>query len=184
MENLSDIELYGLMSTDEKTARKAFAELYIRYSTRLYAYCRRFLGNKEEAEDAYQEIFVKFFESRKQQRLMTNISAFIMRIAHNVCINLKRNERKIVSFDDYMSIQDDNRPEKDDLLNLIKSALELLQPEYREVFILREYDGMSYQEIGEVLNMNVSTVKIRIYRAKEKVREILQPYLAELSKLE
>ena len=70
------------------------------------------------------------------------------------------------------------------LLNLIKRALDLLPAEYREAFILREYEGMSYSEIAEMIGESLSNVKIRIYRAKQKIREILAPYLADISKYE
>lgn len=53
--------------------------------------------------------------------------------------------------------------------------------EYREYFVLREYDGFTYNEIAEIMNTNVDTVKVKIFRAKKKMREILAPYLKELT---
>ena len=79
-EQMSDNELYYLLNSDKKTAERAFSELYSRHSPRIYAYCRRFLGNREEAQDVYQEAFVRFFKSAKQQREMTNVPAFLLKI--------------------------------------------------------------------------------------------------------
>jgi RNA polymerase sigma-70 factor, ECF subfamily len=180
----SDDELFYLLKNEGRQAEEAFGELYNRLSPRIFAYCRRFLGNKEEAQDIFQETFVKFFQSGKQEREMTNVPAFALKIARNLCVNSKRKEKTAVSFEDYMVVKNENRTEQDELLNLIKMALDLLQPEYREMFILREYEGLSYTDIAEMTNIPLSTVKIRIFRAKQKIREILSPYLEDLSKFE
>ena len=76
----------------------------------------------------------------------------------------------------------DEPAEKTELLKLITTALELLPDDYRESFVLREYDGLSYQEIAEITNSSMATVKIRLFRAKQKIRDILAPYLADLAK--
>lgn len=181
----SDTELFLMLAGDKKNAEPAFAELYARHSSRVYAYCRRFLNDSEEAKDIFQEVFVKFFESAKDEREMTNVPGFLLKIARNQCLNSIRTHKPVVSFEDYMAFNHPgHRDDEDELLNLITTALELLSPDYKEVFILREYDGFSYQEISEITDTPVSTVKIRIYRAKQKLREILQPYMADLIKFE
>ncbi len=68
------------------------------------------------------------------------------------------------------------------MLALIRAAIKTLPEDYAEVFILREYDGLSYAEIAEVTGESLANVKVRIYRAKQKIRETLAPYLADLSK--
>lgn len=180
LDEYSDSELFYMLTEEKRTAEKAFAELYSRLSPRIYAYCRRFLANKEEAQDIFQETFAKFFESAFEKRDMTNVPAFILRIARNLCVNLKRKESTtLISIEDYMAVAPSSSSEQDEMLELIKSAIELLPDEYRDMFILREYDGLSYQEIADVTGESISTVKIRLYRAKQKVRSILQPYLEE-----
>ncbi len=178
----SDAELYYLMQSDEKLKERVFSELYNRLSPRIYAYCRRFIGNKEEAEDIFQETFERFYQSKSKDREMTNVQAFVLRIARNLCVNFKRHETTGVSFEDYMFVRNEDRNEKDELLNLIKMALDLLEPDYREVFILREYEGLSYNEIADLTNSSLANVKVRIHRAKQQIREILSPYLADLEK--
>jgi len=181
IENYNDVELYYLMRSKPETAEKAFAELYSRYAPRVYAYCRRFLGNREDAQDVFQETFVRFYKSINSERVMTNIPAFILKIARNLCVNSKRREKPPITLEEYMSGHND-RTDTDELLNLIKTALDLLPQEYREMFILREYDGLSYTEIAEVAGISIATVKIRLFRAKQRIREILAPYLADLEK--
>jgi RNA polymerase sigma-70 factor (ECF subfamily) len=183
-EQMEDEELFSLLSKEKETAEKAFSELYARYSPRVFAYCRRFLSNKEEAQDVFQEAFVRFFQSASDDRVMTNVPGFLLRITRNLCVNEIRRNKNNVTFEEYMVIEDHDISDKDELLNLIKRALDLLSPEYREAFVLREYEGLSYAEIAEMTNESLSNVKIRIYRAKQKIREILAPYLADISKYE
>ena len=70
--------------------------------------------------------------------------------------------------------------EQRELLQLIQASLELLPEDYREAFVLREYNGLSYNEIAEVIGESLDVVKVRIFRAKKKLRDILAPYLADL----
>ncbi|MBE2188269.1 MAG: RNA polymerase sigma factor [Desulfobulbaceae bacterium] len=184
LDEYSDTELFYMLCDDKKTAEKAFSEIFARHSSKVYAFCRRFLGNKEEAQDLFQETFIKFHQSASKDRAMTNLSAFLVTIARNLCVNYKRKDKPAISFEDYMAHSDDMTGDKNELLELVKSSLELLPDEYREIFILREYDGMSYNEIAKMINQPLNTVKVRIHRAKQKMREILQPYLAEMSKYE
>lgn len=185
LENSSDAELFSLLKNEDETAKKAFTILYSRYASRVYAYCRRFLGNKEEAQDVFQETFIRFYQSAKQDREMTNLPAFLLTISRNLCVNAKRKEKSMVDFESVIfpdNNETTNLNDKKELLELIKRALELLPDEYKEMFILREYDGLSYQEIADVTGNSIATVKIRIFRAKQKIREILAPYLSDLSK--
>lgn len=173
-----------MLSMGQTESERAFMELYRRYSGRVFAYCRRFLGNREDALDIFQETFIRFFESAKEERIMTNVPAFLLRIARNLCLNFKRQSKKMVTIEDYMLYETyENNSSKDELVGLIKIALAELPDDYREAFILREYDGMTYNEIAEFLGISLALVKIRIFRAKQKLREILAPYISELSKM-
>jgi len=177
----SDTELYKMLCEDKYIAEQAFTEIFNRYSSRIYAYCRRFLGDREEALDAFQETFIRFHQSASKDREMTNLPGFLLTIARNLCMNIKRKERNDISYEDYMAGNDDeNKTDKNEMLDLIKKALNQLPDDYREVFILREYEGLSYQEIANMTNTNITNVKVRIHRAKQKIRDILQPYMSEL----
>ena len=182
IDKYSDNELYYMLASDKKTSEKAFAELYSRHSARVYAYCRRFLGNKEDAQDVFQETFMRFIDSTKHERIMTNVPAFLLKIARNLCVNIKRKGKNPISFEEYMAHEDDSSNNNNELLKLIKMALEILPDEYKDIFVLREYDGLSYQDITEITGLPLSTVKIRIFRAKQKIREILEPYMKEMQK--
>lgn len=184
LENMDDDELFYSIKKGGKKADLAFSALYKRYSPRIYAYCLRFLNDRNKAQDIFQDTFVKFYNSAKQERVMTNVPAFLLRIARNLCVNEKKSERKSISLDELGELTSNysDNYDNNELLELIKSALEMLSDEYKDVFILREYEGLSYNEIAEMTNESLSNVKVRIHRAKQKIKEILAPYLEELSK--
>ncbi len=183
LEKFSDNDLYNLLSNGGKESEFAFLEIYRRYSGRIYAYCRRFLGNKEDAMDVFQDTFVRFYHSSKEVRQMSNLSAFLLRIAKNLCLNYLRQKKQSLEVEDYMShIDIENQNDTNEMLKLIHDAINQLPDDYREIFILREYQGMSYNEIAQHLNISLSLVKVRLFRAKEKLREILAPVISELSK--
>ena len=176
----SDIELFERLCGAKDVAEPAFAELYTRHGARVYAYCRRIIGDETIAQDMFQETFIRFYQSAQEPREMTNVPAYLLKIARNLCLNCLRDKRKSVAFEDYHKLSRDTPHEKTELMELIAMALEALQPEYKDAFVLREYEGLSYAEIAEVVDASLSTVKIRVHRAKQKIRELLAPYLADL----
>ena len=179
LDKYNDSELFKMLKSDKQTAEQAFAELYKRHSAKIYAYCLRMTCNKEEAQDIFQETFTKFFQIAKEDKEMNNLPAYLLRIAHNLFLNSKRIEIATVSIEDYMAYGFNNSLENDELLEHIKSALDSLPNEYKEVFILREYNGLSYKDIADVIGENIGVAKIRIFRAKEKIRKLIMPYLEE-----
>lgn len=177
----SDQELCILLSDQGSSADAAFAEIYSRYSSRLHAYCVKILNDYEEASDIFQETFIRFVQAVRNKNEMSNVPAFLLRIARNLCLNAKRDKKQTTEPLDYMLVSEDRNYDKKQLLDLIDDALSKLTDEYKEAFVLREYDGFSYQEIAEITGLSLSNVKIRVVRAKNQIRELLQPYIKELS---
>ncbi len=178
----SDSELYSKLRGSKKEAETAFAELYSRYSQRIYAYCLRVTGSQDDARDIFQETFTNFYNSSKNKERLENIPGYLITIARNQCINYKRNLKISVNIEDYNVFSTDTGYEQKELLELIARALELLDFEYREAFILRQYQGMSYKEISKITGDSITAVKNRVWRAKEKIKDILEPYMQDLSK--
>jgi RNA polymerase sigma-70 factor, ECF subfamily len=175
---LSDKQLYNLVKNESgKTKEDAFAELYSRYSRGVYAYCRRILGDVVLAEDIFQETFLSFLKTTEQERVMTNVQAFLLRIARNLCLNTNR-ERKVnlLSIEDFDLGIEDNGLESTELTKLIVTAMDLLTDEQREAVILQVYHDMSYQQMSEFLEIPVSTVRNRVTRGKQQIRQVLAPY--------
>lgn len=177
----NDLELYEALCKKKSIAEGAFAELYSRYSQRIYAYCLRVTGTPEDARDIFQEAFLKFFHSGQTSMHVDNVPGFLLTITRNLCINYKRNKKISLNIEDYNVVTNDSGYEQKELLQIVSKALECLDFEYREAFILRQYQGLSYQEISDVVGDSVPAIKNRVWRAKEKIKKILEPYLQDLS---
>lgn len=177
-----DADLVSFLKGDKYKAEKAFAEIYSRYSQRIFAFCLRMIGCMEDAQDVFQEVFLKFYSSAKNMQYCDNLSALLITIARNLCINSKRSTKVTYTLDEYNVPTNDKGYEQKELLQLIAKALEVLDFEHREVFILRQYHGLSYSEISLITGESIASVKSRAWRAKEKVKDILNPYLVDISK--
>jgi len=175
----TDTELYRMLC--DSSARAALGELYNRYSQRVYAYCCRILGDRETAEDILQESFMQLYRSGMQETNVVNVQSYLFRIARNLCLNhRKKHSNRSVPVEEFRFPVHDRSYENKELSQLIAEALELLPDDYREAFVLREYNCMSYAEIAEMLNISIDTVKVRLFRAKKKMREVLAPYFESL----
>lgn len=180
----SDDELYQLLCCNE-TKEAAFRVFYERYKSRVYGYCRKVVGDPSAA-DILQESFVRFYTSAHSDREMKNIIGYLMTIARNLCLNHKeRVERAIVEFKDVEELQLPDIPEEmrdeEEMKKAIHSAMDLLGDEYREAVYLQVYSGLSYQEIAEVIDKPITTVRNRVVRAKTKLRQLLAPYFKEIN---
>lgn len=181
LKNKSDEELYLMMKGNSNASKLAFDEVYNRYSTKLYTYCRKILHSNPVADDIFQETFTRFYESVGKEKAMTNVNGYLIKIARNLCLSEKNKlltER--FNVEDFQFPTYDKSYDNKQLMDLLDSALELLPESYREAIIMKEYLNMSYNEIAEVLNISMPIVRIRIYRAKTKIKELLSPYLEEL----
>lgn len=177
-----DNELYTLLRGRKEDAEGAFTEIYARYSQRVFAYCLRIIGNEDDAKDVFQNVFIKFYDSVHHRERMDFVGAFLLRIARNSCISFQRKNVTHLKLEDSFAKSDDFGYDQQELLQLISNAIELLDFEFREVFVLRQYHNLPYSEISKIVGDSETAVKSRYWRAKEKLKEILSPYLADLSK--
>jgi RNA polymerase sigma-70 factor (ECF subfamily) len=174
----SDEELFALLCEGQKDA---FTELYARFRGRIYAYVLRMIGDSDRADDIFQETFSRIYRHcYGKQREITRASSYIFTTARNRCLNSIRDRKITTDVQDYHKIVYQPNYENAELAQLVKESLDLLPEHYREVFVLREYDGLSYDEIAEITGQTLPSVKIHIFRAKKKLREILTPYLEEV----
>jgi len=176
----TDAQLYALLRTEDGQKEAAFAELYSRYSSRVWLYCRRIVGDEALAEDLFQDTFLRFLKSASQEREMTNVPAYLLRIARNLCLNAKRDHKTTVALEDFHFQFEDRSAEHAELARLVAMALDLLPEEHREAISLQTYGGLSYQEIADIMGVPMTTVRNWIVRAKRKMRGILTPYLTDV----
>jgi RNA polymerase sigma-70 factor (ECF subfamily) len=179
----TDELLFAALKQSGKEKDPAFRELFSRYERKVYVFCLRLSGNPDDANDIFQETFTRFYrQTLKENESVSNILAYLMTSARNVFLNTQRNKVYWSPFDDERIADHVPMYERKELLNMISSALELLEIPYREAFILRFYQGLSYKEISEITGDSVSSLKVRVMRAKDQVRKILQPYIADLQR--
>jgi RNA polymerase sigma-70 factor (ECF subfamily) len=156
----------------------AFKEIYARYSSRVYLYCQKVLGKSALADDVYQETFLNFLKSAHEERETTNLPAYLLKIARNNCLQVRRRQTfKTIMFEDFHFPVEDSTTESEEVCRLVTASLDLLIEEHREALVLQMYSGLSYQEIAELTGVPLTTVRNRIARAKSKIREILTPYI-------
>jgi len=177
----SDAELYAMLRTER--AEESFSELYARYAQTVYSYTLRVMGDKEKAHDIFQDTFMRFFQSAERHDTLDNVKGYLLTISRNLCLNeKKRVHSQMVEFDDSLYNPGVSREaERSEMLKLISMAIELLPHDMKEAFVLREYQGLSYNEITVLLNIKVETAKVRVFRARQKIKEILEPYLNDIN---
>lgn len=176
-----------------KLARKgnqdAFAELVELYKDKIFHLAYRMLNNRHEAEDIVQETFLRVYRNFERYDENQKFSTWLYRIATNLCIDRLRKRKPSYSLDaelndqegsadGYMLIPGDERtPETEYLLSetqlTIHQAIDNLPAKYKTVMMLRYLNEMSLQEISDILNMPVTTVKTRVHRGREFLRKRL-----------
>jgi RNA polymerase sigma-70 factor (ECF subfamily) len=176
--SLSDAELMRLV---QKGDGEAFKVLYDRYKAQLFIYCLRMMNDRDSAKDVLQEVFIRVHTNRERFEPGTNFVGWIHTIARNLCLNARRDAKDHTTFDETAAYGRSAGSDPDVALQE-QVAHEIAQlPEiYREVLILREYEGHSYQEIVDITGLAMSTVKFRIFKAREILRERLAWSLDEL----
>ncbi len=180
LKTLSDLELCALLRSEGRSRDAAFTEIYNRYSNRVFLYCRRIVGDQELADDIFQDTFVRFLKAASSEKTtMTNVAAYLLRIARNLSLNAKRNQKNTVPIDQFELPEEDRSVESAELAGLVAMALDLLPEDQREALALQTYGGLSYEEIAEMMEIPVTSVRNWIARGKKRMREILTPYLAE-----
>lgn len=177
--NVSDISDEDLMGRFQEGDESAFVELYDRYNRRIYAYCVKMLKDKVQAEDLFQEVFIRI--SRKRQHFQGgNFSGWLFAITRNLCLNAIRDSVNHTSLEDVQGMM--AAPERelyDETSELLRDAIEQLPEDMKEALVLRVYSGFSYKEIADITNAKLATVKVRIHRAKLRLYDLLEPYFAE-----
>ena len=193
-EQLRTIDDGAVVSAFLMGEERAFQELVDRYQTRLLNFIYRTIGDRERAEDLVQEVFIRVYRHLHRFDRSKKFSTWIYTIASNLAKNELRNRSRnpLVLFQTIRkNWQDDDRPlqfedttaRPDDLFRkrhlreLVEESVAKLPAHHREVFVLRELEGKSYEEIAEITDCNLGTVKSRLNRARTSFAEIIEPML-------
>ena len=193
-EHLRSLEDSAVVSAFLGGEERAFEELVDRYQTRLLNFIYRTTGDRERAEDLVQEVFIRVYRHLHRFDRSKKFSTWIYTIASNLAKNELRNRSRnpLVLFQTIKrNWQDEDRPlqfedpasRPDDLYrkrhprDLVESSVQKLPPHHRQVFVLRELEGKSYEEIADITACNLGTVKSRLNRARNAFASIIAPHL-------
>lgn len=186
-ENDADQELIQAFLAGD---RGAFERLCRRHQNKVFGMCFRLLGSRSLAEEAAQDVLVKVYKNLHRFRGESRFSTWLYRVTLNHCRNVqayraRRHEKRHDSLDANIEddeggtrrkeLADDQPDAEDDLLrnerlSLMKAELARLDPIWKEILVLRDVEGLSYEEIGQALELPPGTVKSRIHRARAELK--------------
>lgn len=174
----------------------AFTELVLRYQNRLLTVLEHLVGNREQAEDLAQEVFVRVFKARLRYEPEAKFSTWLFTIANNIASNAlrSRSRRREVgvpegngadstplSLDQLAKAASGAMPtralDKAEQAEMVRSAVAVLSERQRMALLLSKFEGMSYQDIAQTMDLSVQAVKSLLSRARVNLKEILTPYI-------
>ncbi len=189
----SDEELLKLLKKPKPVSDSAFYVLYNRYSTKLNSYCLFKLRNQRDAEEIFQQTWVRFYQSIAGGKELECVLPFLLSIARNLVIDLYRSNQSrkshIAEDIDPMLLEEIAIPsalttiENNELFDIIQAAVNCLDDIYKEAFVLKRFDGLSLEEISQLCGVSLSCAKQRVSRATLMVKNILTPHIQDYIKV-
>lgn len=171
-----DQDLVRLVKEGDKGA---FGKLASRHYELVYAVAFGILGNREEALDVTQEVFMKAFLEIQKFQGNSKFKTWLYRISVNAAIDVSRRKRPTEPIEEKTDLQTREPSPREqagrgEIQGLVQKGLDLLSPEHRAVLVLREWHELSYDEIAETLQIEVGTVMSRLFYARKKLAEVLR----------
>ncbi|MGN0106556.1 MAG: RNA polymerase sigma factor [Hominilimicola sp.] len=176
-----------LIKKCKRGSREAFNILFSRYQSQVVNIAYSMLSDREDAFDAAQEVFVRVYKNIESFKEQASFTTWLYRITSNVCSDILRKRQKdtnVVSINQFvdenkdMDIKDDSQTIEENMelserQSAVRNAINELKEEYRVVITLCDIEGMSYDEMSNMLNIPTGTVKSRINRARNALKKIL-----------
>ena len=182
----SDSEIISLVL---KGDHNAYALLVERYKSYVFTLTLRFTKNREDAEEISQDIFVKAYRSLADFKGTAKFSTWLYTIVNTTCITFLRKKRlEVKSLDDERTFevadnQDSglraNQVEQKSRLNMVNQAIALLSPDDAEIITLFYKNEQSLEEISQILGVEANTAKVRLHRARTRLKEKMERYFSE-----
>lgn len=159
---------------------KEFKSIVLPLGRKLFNFARVMLEDNDEAQDAVQEVFLKLWNYRNKMESIKNIEAFAMKITKNWCID-RLKSKKPVYIESYNGSYDFRKEtgnpheilESSDTMKELNDIISELPEQQRMIIQLRDVEGYEFEEIAEILNINVNTVRVNLSRARNKIKDIL-----------
>jgi len=155
-----------------------FTLLFNKYKRRVYSYALKMLGDKMHADDVVQDVFIKLFEHLNSIQNRQSVQFWLFKTTRNEILTFYRstkNKKLITNSVDISEVEIEeplmlaDEIENKELSKLILTELDLLNEDFKEVFVLKEYSGLSYKEIASLLTIDEELVKSRLYKARQKL---------------
>ncbi|HMN25587.1 MAG: RNA polymerase sigma factor [Ignavibacteriaceae bacterium] len=155
-----------------------FTLLFSKHKRRVYNYALKMLGDKMHADDVVQDVFIKLFEHLNTIQNKQSVQFWLFKTARNEILSFYRstkNKKLITNSVDMNEIEIESpllladEIENKELSKLILTELDLMNEDFKEVFVLKEYSGLSYKEIASLLDIDDELVKSRLYKARQKL---------------
>lgn len=194
---MEDQEL-KLVHRAQEGDREAFKELVDSYQRKVYGICIGMLKNPDDSMDVTQEVFIKVYRNLESFNRESSFYTWLYRITVNKCIDFirKRKRKREVDYDDAIQSARDTSTDgelmpsrlglnpdrvyaRKELREKMLEALETLGEKHRTILILREVEGLSYEEIAEVLQISKGTVMSRLYHARRYFQDAVKEYVGE-----
>ena len=182
LSNATKLDDATLVKQIQAGDRWAFSELVSRHQTTVYRSCYRILGHHEDAKDATQETFLRAYRKSGAFRGLSTFKTWLVRVAMNVSLNERTSKRKVAHSITSDLVQEyvastEEAPEAElmrtEAAVRMHDALELVRPDHRAAIVLREFEGLTYQETAESLGITEGTAKSWVHRGRKQLKKIL-----------
>ncbi len=188
---LSDTELINKAQNGDESA---FNELICRYDRNVLSIALKYVNDRDDAKDIYQEVFLRVFRGLKNFKFKSEFSTWLYRITTNVCLTFvsRSNKQTMMRINNDMETEEidniagkddsDNSPDehliRNEITNNVNEALEKLSPKQKMIFMLKHFEGYKIREIAVMINCGEGTVKKYLFEANHKLREQLSELYA------
>lgn len=176
--NCVNDELFGLIRQAKQGDKEAFSKIVNQYSGHVYRQAFAMLGERMEAEDVSQEAFLKAFYAipklESEYAFVSWMTQIVFRLCHDRLQKRKKHAELLVDQNDAYASDLGEQIQRQQMQLNLQEAMALLSPEHREVIVLKDIQGFAYDEIANLLQIAVGTVKSRIHAARLKLKRELQ----------
>nr|WP_278622611.1 RNA polymerase sigma-70 factor [Parabacteroides gordonii] len=173
--SITDEKLIAAIGNDDYTS---YNRLFVRYYSRLCCYVYRLLGEKEDAEDVVQELFLTLWNNRKKIAIVENVSGYLYKMARNLALNHIRTQTNYKTILDNQEEQlpyyEENSLETEEFRMALYDCINLLPGRCKEVLLLHRIKGLKQKEIADQLSISVKTIKNQIWASLQRLKKCLE----------
>lgn len=173
--SITDEKLIAAIGNDDYTS---YNRLFVRYYSRLCCYVYRLLGEKEDAEDVVQELFLTLWNNRKKIAIVENVSGYLYKMARNLALNHIRTQTNYKTILDNQEEQlpyyEENSLETEEFRMALYDCINLLPGRCKEVLLLHRVKGLKQKEVADQLSISVKTIKNQIWVSLQRLKKCLE----------